>query len=187
MKRVLLNPTKEIKEPTQRKTIFRIVCKEKVKCCKVIIDSGSTENLVSIEMVEKLGLKKVIHPTPYKVSWIQKGHHLLVNEQCEVEFQIGSYKDKLLCDIMPMDVCHIFLDRPWQYEKKSMHDRRINLYTLEKDGEKHTLFPLKEESAEVHNTMFILSKKEFFKDETKYKVIDKPKAVVEVIHLLPED
>eukprot|EP00253_Pinus_taeda_P032834 PITA_32834 len=35
-------------------------------------------------MVEKLGLKRLKHPTPYKVSWLQKGHQLLVDEQCEV-------------------------------------------------------------------------------------------------------
>jgi hypothetical protein len=25
-----------------------------------------------------------------------------------VEIQIGGYKDEVLCDIMPMDVCHVF-------------------------------------------------------------------------------
>lgn len=64
-------------------------------------------------MVEKLDLKKIKHHVPYKVSWLQKGHPLLVNEQCGVEFQIYSYKDKVLCDVMPMDVCHILLGRPW--------------------------------------------------------------------------
>ena len=81
----------------------------------MVIDSGSIDNLVSIEMVEKLGLKRMKHPTPYKVSWLQKGHQLLVNEQCIVEFQIGTYKDEILCDIMLMDVFHILLGRPWQY------------------------------------------------------------------------
>jgi hypothetical protein len=47
MKRILLKPHKEIKEPAQRKTLFRTVCKSKGKCCKLIIDSGSTDNLVS--------------------------------------------------------------------------------------------------------------------------------------------
>jgi len=51
----------------------------------MIIDSDNTDNLVSTEVVEKLKLKIMIHPTPYKVSWLQKGHQLLVNEQCEVE------------------------------------------------------------------------------------------------------
>eukprot|EP00253_Pinus_taeda_P013655 PITA_13655 len=75
--------------------------------------SGSTDNLVAIEMVEKLELKRVKHPTPYKVSCLQKGQQLLVDEQCEVEFQIGRYKGKVICDIMLMDVCHILLGRPW--------------------------------------------------------------------------
>ena len=48
------------------------MCKEKVKCCKYVIDRGSTDNLVPQEMVDKLGLKKVKHPTPYEVSWLQK-------------------------------------------------------------------------------------------------------------------
>lgn len=46
------------------------MCKARDKCCKLIIDNGSTDNLVSIEMVDKLGLKKIPHPTPYRVSWM---------------------------------------------------------------------------------------------------------------------
>eukprot|EP00253_Pinus_taeda_P010700 PITA_10700 len=85
LNKVLLKPAKEVAEPDQRKALFRIVCKSRGKCCKLIIDSGSTDNLVAVEMVEKLGLKKLKHPTPYKVSWLQKGHQLLVDEQCEVD------------------------------------------------------------------------------------------------------
>jgi hypothetical protein len=46
--------------------------KKKYKVCKVIVDSGSTDNLVSTEMVEKLELKTNAHPNPYKVSWLNK-------------------------------------------------------------------------------------------------------------------
>eukprot|EP00253_Pinus_taeda_P023587 PITA_23587 len=70
LKRVLLEGAKEAKEPVQRKTLFRTVCKSKGKCCKLIIDSGSTDNLVSTEMVDKLKLERTVHPTPYKVSWL---------------------------------------------------------------------------------------------------------------------
>jgi hypothetical protein len=56
MRRTLLKPNKEIHEPAQRKSLFRTMCKSQGKCCKLIIDNGSTDNLVSIEMVEKLGL-----------------------------------------------------------------------------------------------------------------------------------
>ena len=83
----------------------------------MIIYSGSIDNLVSTEMVEKLGLERMKHPTPYKVHWLQKGNQLLVNEQYNVEFQIGTFKDVVLCDIMPRDVCHIPLGRPQKYDK----------------------------------------------------------------------
>ena len=68
LKRVLVKTKKQAHEPTQRKSLFRTRCKSQGKCCKTIIDSGSTDNLVSTEMVEKLGLKRMRHPTPYKVS-----------------------------------------------------------------------------------------------------------------------
>jgi hypothetical protein len=64
-----------------------------------------------------------------------------------VEFQIGSYKDKIFCDIMPMDLCQILLGRPWQYDKNKIHDGRGNTYTFEKDGKKHKPLPLKDEGA----------------------------------------
>eukprot|EP00253_Pinus_taeda_P026284 PITA_26284 len=104
-----LKLAKEIVEPSQRKTLFKTVCKVEGKCCQMIIDSGITNKLVSTEVVEKLKLKTMKHPTPYKVSWLQKGHQLLVNEQCKVELQLGKYKDKIVCDVMPMDVCHMLL------------------------------------------------------------------------------
>ena len=110
--KVLLKPVKEVTEQTQQEALFRIVCKSRGKCCKLIINSSSIDNLVSTEVVEKLELKCLKHPNPYRVSWLQKGHQFLVDEECEVEFQIGRYKDKVVCDIMPMDVCHILLGRP---------------------------------------------------------------------------
>jgi hypothetical protein len=54
LRKVLLKPEAEIGKSVQRNNLFRTACKTKDKVCKVIIDSGSTENLVSTEMVEKL-------------------------------------------------------------------------------------------------------------------------------------
>ena len=67
MHKVLLKAKIKTVEPVQRKSLFNTMCKERCKCCRLVIDSGSTNNLVSQEMVDKLGLKKVKHPTPYKV------------------------------------------------------------------------------------------------------------------------
>eukprot|EP00253_Pinus_taeda_P011990 PITA_11990 len=182
---VLVKRVDESVEQTQWKALFRTVCKSQGKFCKMIIDNESTDNLVSVEMVEKLGLKRMKHPTPYRVSWLQKGHQLLVDDQSEVEFQIGHYKDKIICDIMPMDVCHILLGRPWQYDRKVTHDGVLNFYKFEKDGVKHTLVPIREEkeAVEVNEPKALLMNgKQFLKQvensEMNYAVVTKTRIVL---------
>jgi hypothetical protein len=112
--------------------------------CKAIIDSGSFENLVSMEMVVKLELETTTHPNPYKVSWLQKGQQVMVSRKCNVEFKIGGYKDDCICDVIPMDVCHVFLGRPWKYDKNVIHDGRKNTYTPEKNGRTHMFLLLED-------------------------------------------
>ena len=93
--------------------MFRTCCKSGGKICKVIIDGGSTDNLVAEEMVQKLGLKRVRHPCPYRIGWLQGENALEVREKCLVDFQIGQYKDQFLCGIVDMNSCHVLLGRPW--------------------------------------------------------------------------
>jgi hypothetical protein len=51
MRKVLLMPVSEAENPVQRNSLFRTACKTKDRVCKVIVDSGSIDNLVSMEMV----------------------------------------------------------------------------------------------------------------------------------------
>ena len=99
-------------EPPQRKLLFKTRCLVKGKVCRVIVDSCSTKNLAFTEMIEKLGLEKIPHPTPYKVSWLNKEKQTMVDEQCWVDFDIGKYKDMILCEVTNMDACHLILGRP---------------------------------------------------------------------------
>jgi hypothetical protein len=64
LKRVLVKVEKEVHEPTQRKSLFRTICKSRGKCCKLVIDSGGTNYLVSTKIVGKLGLQRLVHPSP---------------------------------------------------------------------------------------------------------------------------
>ena len=52
----------------QRRSLFHTRCKCKDKCCDVIINGGSINNLVSEEMVSKLKLKREKHVEPYQIS-----------------------------------------------------------------------------------------------------------------------
>jgi hypothetical protein len=181
----LLKPEKEVDSSAQRCRLFRTTCKTKGWKCKVIVDSGSTDNLVSTKMVEKLEMKTNKHPSPYKVTWLQKGHRVCVTKQCLVNFKMGEYKDEILCDVIPMDVCHVLLGRPWQYDRHVIHDGRMNTYTLEKDGRSHTLHLVKDKEVkpEVGNTILLMSGKELLtkmeKDEDpQFFVVRKPRIVL---------
>jgi hypothetical protein len=160
------------------------------------VDSGSLDNLISTEMVEKLELETTDHPSPYKVSWLQKGHQVTITKQCLVEFKIGGYNDKILCDVIPMDVCHLFLGRPWQYEKNVIHDGRMNTYTVKKNGRTHMLLPIKETEVkpEVSNTVLLMSGKELLtkvkkKEDPQFFVVRKPRIVLTSTRVddLPEE
>jgi hypothetical protein len=85
-----------------------------------------------------------------------------VSKQCLVEFKIGGYNDKVLCNVIPMDVCHLLLGRPWKYDINVVHDGRMNTYTLEKNGRTHMLLPIKDKEVklEVSNAIFLMSGKE---------------------------
>jgi hypothetical protein len=135
----------------------------------MIIDCGSTNNIVSTEMVEKLELEKTTHPNPFKVSWLHKGHQVMVSQQFKFEFKIGGYKDEILCDVTPMDVCHIFLGRPWKFDRNFIHDGRRNTYTLEKNGRTHMLFPIeeKEPKKEASSSILLMSGKELLNEVKK--------------------
>ena len=80
----------------------------------MIIDSGSVENIALKSLVTKLGLKTEKHPSSYKIGWMKKGTETLVTQQCRVTFSMGKcHVDKVVCDIIEMDACHLILGRPW--------------------------------------------------------------------------
>jgi hypothetical protein len=72
-------------------------------------------------MVQKLQLACIPKSHPYSISWLKKDHSVLVNQSCLVDFKIGPYEDKVLCDVVPMDACHLLLGRPWQYDQNVVH------------------------------------------------------------------
>ena len=85
------------------------------------MDSYSTDNLLFEEMVRKLGLQRLKHPTPYGISWFQDDHWVQVREQYLVNFSIGPFKDGVLCDVEDMSASHVLLGRPWQFDRGVIH------------------------------------------------------------------
>jgi hypothetical protein len=65
-----------------------------------------------------------------------------VDRQVLVTFLIGKYLDEVLCDVVPMHAGHILLGRPWQYDRRAIHDGFKNMYSFVKEGKTIKLAPL---------------------------------------------
>ena len=129
-RRACFTPCKSEGEDWLQSSIFQNTCTIRGKVCRLVIDSGSCENVVSEEAVQKLGLTTKKHPNPYKLSWLKKGNELTVSKRL-ISFSIGmKYKDNAWCDVVVMDACHLLLGRPWQYERGIQHDGRKNTYSF---------------------------------------------------------
>jgi hypothetical protein len=84
-----------------------------------------------------------------------------------------------------MDVFHLLLGIPWQYDRNVIHDGRMNTYTLEKNGRTHMLLLIKDKEVkpEVSNTILLMSGKELLnevkkKEDPQFIVVRKPKIVL---------
>ncbi|KAK9741191.1 hypothetical protein RND81_03G088000 [Saponaria officinalis] len=123
----------------QRGQIFLTKCHVKDKWCSLIIDGGICTNAASSEMVTKLGLTTTAHPSPYELYWLEDGRKVRVSKQVRVGLTMGSYNDEILCDVIPMDACHVLLGRPWQFDRDVIHHGRTNEYELRDKGKRIVL------------------------------------------------
>ena len=121
-------------DEVQRENIFHTRCMISDKLCSMIIDGGSCTNVVNACLVDKLGLKTTKHPRPYRLQWLNNSGDIKVTRQALISFSIGRYKDEILCDVVPMHASHILLGRPWQYDRRVVHDGFSNRYSFSMNG-----------------------------------------------------
>ncbi|KAK0592948.1 hypothetical protein LWI29_028173 [Acer saccharum] len=98
VQRVFLTPKKGL-EISTRHQVFRTNALVNGVTTNVVIDTGSSENLVSKKLVRKLKLSIEKHPQPYGLRWIRKveGATDVVNEVCRVPLSIGkNYKAEVV-------------------------------------------------------------------------------------------
>jgi hypothetical protein len=101
------------------------------KVAKLIIDPRSGMNIISEEAIRKLGLETKRHPTPYQLEWLTKGNGVRVSKYCQVPFSIeGKYVDRVWCDVVDMNMCHLLLGKSWQDDKAAIYDETKNTYSF---------------------------------------------------------
>ena len=125
---------------SQRKNIFHIRWKKFYSTCSLIVDSSCC-NCCSTRLVSKLSLAIIPHPKPYKLQWLNEQGEMIVNQQVKVSFSIRTYKDEVICDVVPMEAAHLLLGRPWQYDRKIIYNGLTNEITPTHLGTKFVLHP----------------------------------------------
>ena len=85
---------------------------------------------------------------------------------------------------MQMDVCHILLGIPSQYDRGALHDGKKNTCKFHKDGIDHMLIPIKDEgtSATPEPKALLLSGKEYLQQVEEGKIIFSIVCTLKVIH-----
>ena len=62
------------------------------------------------------------HSQPYTISWLHQERDLRVNQQCRLPYDIKPFKDEVLCDIAPLEVCDFLLGKPYLWKHHVVYD-----------------------------------------------------------------
>ncbi|GJS32473.1 transposon ty3-I gag-pol polyprotein [Tanacetum coccineum] len=101
-RRIISHVEEECEEDYKPKSENEVVCTSHGKVCDIIIDGGSFENVKE-----------------FKVS-----------KRCLVQFSIGEkYKDEVVCDVVPMDACHLLLENKVTPKHPSIVQPLLNEFT----------------------------------------------------------
>ncbi|KAF7821379.1 hypothetical protein G2W53_026834 [Senna tora] len=138
--RALHTQIREGSDDLQRENIFYTRWHVKDRVCGLIIDGGSCVNVASKLMVDKLGLRTLKHPQPYRLQWLNESGDLKITKQVLISFSIGKYKDEVLCDVVPMQASHLLLGvvlmqdkRPIAYFSEKLNRATLNYSTYDKE------------------------------------------------------
>jgi hypothetical protein len=106
----------EPEDPEEAERLFHSKMWVKGSPLQFIVDSGSQKNLISVEVVKRLGLPTTAHPQPYTIGWLHQGRDLRVSRQCHLPYSIKPFTDEVLCDIAPLDVSDVLLGQPYLWK-----------------------------------------------------------------------
>jgi hypothetical protein len=82
-----------------------------------IVDSISQKNLI-----KQLDLSTTPHPQSYNIEWLRQGQDLCVSQQCLMSYDIKLFKDEVLCDVSPLEVCDVMLDRANMWKRHVVYE-----------------------------------------------------------------
>jgi hypothetical protein len=114
----------ELDEPNEGECLFYSQMWVKGTPLHFIIDSGSQKNLISTEVFKKLALPTMPHLQPYTIEWLCQGRDINDNQQCHLSYDIKPFKEEVLCDVAPLEVCNVLLGQPYLWKRHAVYESR---------------------------------------------------------------
>jgi hypothetical protein len=111
-------------EPEEGERLFHSQMWVKGTPLHFIIDSGIQKNLISAEVVKRQALPTTLHLQPYTIGWLVQGSDLHISQQCRLSYGINAFKDKVLCDVSPLQVCNVLLVQPYLWKRHVVYESR---------------------------------------------------------------
>jgi hypothetical protein len=111
-------------EPEEGERLFHSKMWVKGTPLHFIVHSGSQKNLILAEVIKRLDLPTTSYPQPYTIGWLRQGRNLRVNQQCRLSYGIKPFKDEVLCDVSPLEVCDVLLGQPYLWKRHSVYESR---------------------------------------------------------------
>ena len=107
----------ETKDPKEAECLFHSQMWVKGSPLRFIVDNGSQKNLISADVMKRLGLPTTAHPQPYTIGWLHQGRDLRVSQQCRLPYSVKPFTNEVLCDIVPIDVSDVLLCQPYLWKR----------------------------------------------------------------------
>ena len=111
------------------------------KVCSIIIDGGSCTNVTSKTLINKLQISAKEHTSPYSLQWLRPNDKVTTSRQALIPFFIGLDCGEVICDVLPMDVCHLLLGRLRLFDNHVIYHDHANTYSLKHNGCNLTMTP----------------------------------------------
>nr|CAD1821363.1 unnamed protein product [Ananas comosus var. bracteatus] len=127
------NPT------NKREELFTFRVQVKNEVIDAIINPDNQKNLISENLVQKLGLSTTPHPHlhPYPLVWINSNIEMKIDRQYKVKFAVtGVYIDEMLCEVVSLNIYNLISGSPYLWDRDAIFFRRPQQYQFVKDGQK---------------------------------------------------
>jgi hypothetical protein len=111
-------------EPEEGEHLFHSQMWVKGTPLHFIIDSGSQKNLISAEVSSDSPCRQCHTRKPYTIGWLHQGSDIHISQQCHLSYDIKPFKDEVLCDVSPLEVCNVLLGQPYLWKHHVVYESR---------------------------------------------------------------